>query len=61
VVRLDADGVAGRLEAAIEQSWARAGDLRPALLGAAARQIELGHAAYRRLATLVRPGPLAAR
>jgi colanic acid/amylovoran biosynthesis protein len=61
VVRLDADGVDGRLEAAIEQSWARAGDLRPALLGAAARQIELGHAAYRRLATLVRPGPLAAR
>jgi colanic acid/amylovoran biosynthesis protein len=48
-----------KLGAAIDEMWARAGDLKPKLLAAAERQIHAGRAAYTRLPELVgsRPAP----
>lgn len=43
-----------RLMLAIEQMWESADDLAPRLLEAAARQVDQGHAAYRRLPGLLR-------
>lgn len=53
VVTLDGSDFTAELSAAIQRSWASADDVRPALLAAAVRQIELGHAAYRRIFELV--------
>ena len=56
LVDLDEAGFADRLRAAIDHAWDRAEDERPAILAAAAHQIELSWAAYRKLETLVRGG-----
>jgi polysaccharide pyruvyl transferase WcaK-like protein len=55
VVWLDDARLECNLSAAIEAAWASAERLRPRLLAAAARQIELGQAVYQRLAELVAP------
>ena len=44
------------LGAALDTAWSNAEEVRPALLGAAERQIELGRAAYRAGAALVAGG-----
>jgi len=53
VVCLDDKQVGWNLEAAIDRAWETAERVRPQLLEAATRQIELGHKAYRRLYDLV--------
>jgi polysaccharide pyruvyl transferase WcaK-like protein len=53
VLRLDDDRLPDKLTAAIDAAWASAEEVRPALLEAAARQIEWQHAAYQRIYNLV--------
>jgi polysaccharide pyruvyl transferase WcaK-like protein len=53
VIRLDDDTLRSKLRHAIDHTWRTAENVRPHLLRAAARQIELGHATYRRLCELV--------
>jgi polysaccharide pyruvyl transferase WcaK-like protein len=48
VLQLDQEGFEERLTAAVEASWSEAERLRAPLLEAAAKQVELGRAAYRR-------------
>jgi polysaccharide pyruvyl transferase WcaK-like protein len=43
----------GKLVIAIEKAWKSAEQVRPRLLEAAARQVELGHAAYQRVRELI--------
>ncbi len=53
VVCLDDEHLQEGLSAAIEAAWDAAGEVRPQLLEAAARQVEMGRAAYRRIYELV--------
>jgi polysaccharide pyruvyl transferase WcaK-like protein len=53
LVSLAEPDIAARLVAAIDGAWRGAEGVRPRLLEAAARQIQLGHAAYRRVCELV--------
>ena len=53
VIFLDQERLQERLTAAIETAWQSAEEQRPQLLEAAVRQIELGHAAYQRIHSLV--------
>ncbi len=53
VVLLDDEQLRDKLMAAIDRAWQSAEQVRPQLLAAAARQIEKGHAAYRRVFELV--------
>jgi colanic acid/amylovoran biosynthesis protein len=52
-VRLDREDARDGLLHAIGEAWRSADDLRPQLLAAAARQVELGREAYRRLGAIV--------
>ena len=54
LVILEEPGIADRLVAAVDGAWREAEQVRPRLLDAAARQIQLGHVAYRRVYDLVR-------
>jgi colanic acid/amylovoran biosynthesis protein len=49
VIRLDADQLVEQLSSAIDQAWALADEFRPALLGAARRQVQQQHAAYQQI------------
>jgi polysaccharide pyruvyl transferase WcaK-like protein len=53
LVSLAEPDIAGRLVAAVDRAWRDAERVRPRLLEAAAHQIQLGHAAYRRVYDLV--------
>ncbi len=53
VVSLEAARLSENLTAAVEQTWETAEQVRPSLLEAAERQIELGRAAYRRIQDVV--------
>jgi colanic acid/amylovoran biosynthesis protein len=53
VIYLDAQDLSERLTSAIDGAWESAEQVRPGLLEAAARQIELGRAAYGQLFKLV--------
>jgi polysaccharide pyruvyl transferase WcaK-like protein len=53
LVVLEEPDIAGRLVAAVDGAWREAERVRPKLLEAAARQIQLGHVAYRRVCELV--------
>lgn len=53
VVFLHDPDLPARLACAIDEAWQCAGQIRPQLLAAAARQVELSHAAYRRIYELV--------
>jgi colanic acid/amylovoran biosynthesis protein len=53
VICIDTPDLSERLTNAIDEAWDSAEQVRPGLLEAAAWQIELGHAAYRRLYELV--------
>lgn len=53
VVFLHHPDLSARLACAIEEAWQCAGQTRPQLLAAAARQVERSHAAYRRIYELV--------
>jgi colanic acid/amylovoran biosynthesis protein len=53
VVLLDDEHLPAHLEASIDAAWRMAEDVRPHLLLAAEKQIDLGHAAYRRLCELL--------
>jgi polysaccharide pyruvyl transferase WcaK-like protein len=53
IVRLDDADLRTRLAWGIDEAWAHADEVRPHLLEHAARQVESGRAAYRRLAQLV--------
>jgi colanic acid/amylovoran biosynthesis protein len=52
-VMLDADDLAGALEAAIEEAWAQEPGVRAQLVAAGERQLEEGRAAYHRLFEIV--------
>jgi colanic acid/amylovoran biosynthesis protein len=52
-IMLDADDLAGALEAAIEEAWAQDPGLRAQLVAAGERQLEAGRAAYNRLFEIV--------
>lgn len=56
VVLLDGDDVSDRLEQSIQLAWESAEQVRPLLLHAAVRQIEMANAAYHRLFDLVEAG-----
>jgi polysaccharide pyruvyl transferase WcaK-like protein len=53
VILLDTPDLESAIAAAIERAWRSADAVRPQLLAAAARQVELQRAAYRRLPELV--------
>jgi hypothetical protein len=53
VILLDTPDLESAITAAIERAWRSADAVRPQLLAAAARQVELQRAAYRRLQELV--------
>jgi hypothetical protein len=53
VVRLDDPDLARSLTEAIDYTWQAAEDLRPQLLAAARRQVQLGDVAYRRMYNLI--------
>jgi colanic acid/amylovoran biosynthesis protein len=53
VVLLDDERLPAHLEESIDAAWRMAEDVRPHLLVAAKKQIDLGHAAYRRLQELL--------
>jgi colanic acid/amylovoran biosynthesis protein len=53
VVRLDADGALAAVADQLTELWEAAPTLRPGLLAAARRQIELSHDAYERATALV--------
>jgi polysaccharide pyruvyl transferase WcaK-like protein len=57
VIFLDQARLQEKLTATIETAWQAAEDLRPQLLEVTARQIELGHSAYRRMYQLVESKP----
>lgn len=61
LVRLDDPGFPEHLRAAIDRAWSTAGDIRPMLLAAAARQVAASKAAYVRCHELVRAGKRAGR
>ena len=52
-IMLDADDLAGALEAAIEEAWAQDPGVRAQLVAAGERQLEEGRAAYHRLFEIV--------
>jgi hypothetical protein len=54
-------GLQARLEAAVDEAWSRAPELREPLLRAAARQLGQGRAAYRAIADLLDPEGAARR
>jgi len=54
VVSLGDDQMPARLSAAIERAWSSAEQVRPQLLEAAVRQIELGRTAYQRVYELIK-------
>jgi polysaccharide pyruvyl transferase WcaK-like protein len=56
VVSMDDERLEQTLGDAIEEAWNSAESLRPGLLEVAARQIELGHAAFRRVTELAHTG-----
>jgi colanic acid/amylovoran biosynthesis protein len=56
VVRRDQPGWPEELSRQIDHAWSRAESLRPTLLAAARRQVELGRAAYRRMTEWFRGG-----
>lgn len=53
IVSLDQSDLSVRLASAVDEAWERADDVRPGLLEQAARQVESGRRAYRRLSELV--------
>jgi polysaccharide pyruvyl transferase WcaK-like protein len=53
IVSLDHTDLSGRLASAVDEAWERADEVRPGLLEQAARQVESGRRAYRRLSELV--------
>jgi hypothetical protein len=52
-VSLDETDLSAHLASAVDEVWERADDVRPGLLEHAARQVESGRRAYRRLPQLV--------
>jgi colanic acid/amylovoran biosynthesis protein len=53
IVRLDDENLGGEVAEAIDRAWNSAGQVRPGLLKAAQKQIEMGQAAYQRIFKLV--------
>ncbi|MGE5221504.1 MAG: polysaccharide pyruvyl transferase family protein [Omnitrophica WOR_2 bacterium] len=53
IIRLDDESLEQQIIAAIDRAWNSAGQVRPGLLDAACKQIEMGQAAYQRIFDLV--------